>query len=122
MEYTTEYNETDRICTLRVTGTYQRPDDALMLRHVALDLATERSYGLFLCDLTQAEIKGEWEEAVPAVNARDSVDDQHWHVKAAIVYSRDLSDNKLLESIASTKGYLIRMFDDIDEAIEWLKI
>lgn len=122
MEYATEYNETNRICTIRVTGEYQRSDDALILRQLAQDLAIERSYGLFLCDLTQAEIKGDWEEAVPAITADDYEGYKRVNVKVAIVYSSNLSEHKLLESIASSKGALMAVFDDIDQAIEWLKI
>ena len=122
MEYTTEYNETNRICTVRITGVYQRSDDSLILREILRDGMAERSYRLFLFDLTQAEIRGEWEDAIPAITANSHEGYMRANWKAAIVYSSDLSENKLLESIASTKGQLISMFDDIDQATAWLKI
>ena len=122
MKYCTEFNETNSICTIRVTGDFLRPGDSLLLRQLMRDLATEQSHRLFLCDLTQAEIKGVWTDAAPAITGYDDPKYGMATAKTALVYSSNLSDNKLLETTASAQGYLIAVFDDIDKAIEWLKL
>lgn len=58
MEYTTEFNETNGICTVRVTGIHKRPDDSLTLQQFARDFGDERGCQLFLFDMTQADIVG----------------------------------------------------------------
>jgi hypothetical protein len=122
MKYSTEFNEINSICTIQVTRDFLRPDDSLLLRQIIRDLAIEQSHRLFLCDLTQAEIKGKWTDAAPAITGYDDPKYKMATAKTALVYSSNLSDNKLLESTASTQGYLISVFDDIAKAIEWLKL
>lgn len=122
MKYTTEFDETNGICTVQVTGLFQRPGDSMALRQFASAFAVKHSCIRFLIDMTQAEIMGEWIDAVPAITADGDPEHKQAHVKAAVVYSSNLSDNKLLESIASTKGYLWAVFDEMDEAVKWLKL
>ncbi len=38
----------------------------------------------------------------------------------ALVYSGDLSAHKFMETVAVNRGYNVRVFDDADEAREWL--
>jgi hypothetical protein len=40
--------------------------------------------------------------------------------KAAVVYSEVTEDERFLESVGVNRGILIKVFDDIDEAISWL--
>ena len=120
MKYVTEFDETTNICTMRVTGEFKRPDDSLLLRQVFIDLRAERGCRQFLCDMRQAEIKGEWNVATKAIPVHS--DPSYNDLKVAMVYSADLSEIKLIESVASSRGHLVTVFTDIDKAAEWLKL
>lgn len=41
--------------------------------------------------------------------------------KIALVYSGDLTDHGFMENVAVNRGYRLKVFDQIDKAIEWLK-
>ena len=58
MEYTTEFNKTNDICTVRVTGRHKRPDDSMTLQQFARGFSAEWGCQKFLFDMTQAKIVG----------------------------------------------------------------
>ena len=56
MEYTTEFDEAEGICTVHVTGRLKRPEDSLILQQLARDMGDKQGCQRFLFDMTQAEI------------------------------------------------------------------
>lgn len=120
MQYTTDFSESTQVCKVALTGEFSRPDDSAALRELIVSLAVQHGTKRFLVDMSQAEIEGEWREAASAIT--DYQDPEHTMapVRVAVVYASNLSDNKLLESTASAKGYLMAVFDDVEKATEWL--
>ena len=37
-----------------------------------------------------------------------------------MLYADHLADHKFLEDVAVNRGYLLRVFDQMDKALEWL--
>ena len=40
--------------------------------------------------------------------------------RIALLYADHLADHKFLEDVAVNRGYLLRVFDQMDKALEWL--
>ena len=40
--------------------------------------------------------------------------------RIALIYSRGEADYRFLETVARNKGFMVRVFKDIDEGIKWL--
>lgn len=122
MEYTTEFNDSEGICTVRVTGLHMRPDDSLVLQQLARNIGDERGIQRFLFDMTKAKIVGETIDTfqvgiVPLDSTRKQINQ-----KISLVYSDNIAGHVLMEDVAISRGYQLRVFDKMDEAIEWLML
>ena len=120
MEYTTEFDEAKGICTVQVTGQHKRPEDSLVLQRLQRDITAEQGYQRFLFDMTQADIIA---NTIDTFNT-GTVPDDSAHKQAqqmiALLYADHLADHKFLEDVAVKRGYLLRVFDQMDKALEWL--
>ena len=121
MEYTTEFDEASGICIVRVTGVHRRPDDSIVLQQFAREFGKDRGCFRFLFDMTQAEIIGGFMDTFDTATVPTDPDRKQTEQRIALVYSGDLSDHKFMEVVALSRGYRLRVFDQIDRAIEWLK-
>ena len=120
MEYTIEFDEAKEICTIHVAGRHKRPEDSLMLQKLARDIGDERGYQRFLFDMTQAEIIARTMETYATGTVPADTDRKQVRQRIALVYVGDLSDQKFMETVAVNRGYQIRVFDKMDDALEWL--
>ena len=121
MEYTVGFDDDGDICTVQVTGTLRRPEDSLTLQQLARDVGVKQNYLRFLFDMTQAEIIGDTSGAYEAGTVPVDTDRQQVRQRIALVYSGDLTNHKFLETVAVNRGYQLRVFDNLDMALEWLK-
>ncbi len=121
MKYTTEFDEAKGICMIRVTGRNKRPDDSLVLQQFACDFADERGCQRFLFDMTQAEIIGGTMDTFETGTVPVDPDHKHARQKIALVYSEYTADEGFLEDVAVNRGFRLRVFDEIDTAVEWLE-
>lgn len=122
MKYTSKYDETSGICSVRVTGKHKRPKDSLTLQQFAWDFGGERNCQRFLFDMTQAEIIGGTMDTFEAGTIPTDPDHMQVKKKIALAYSGDMTDHKFMENVAVNRGYNLRVFDQIDKALEWLKL
>lgn len=124
MEYTTEFNDTKEICTVRVTGRHKRPDDSMLLQQLALDIGDEHGCQRFLFDMTQAEIIAGIMETFEVGTVPIDHDQKMLRNRVALVYKGDLSQHKFMETVAFNRGYRMRVFaeDEMDQALEWLRL
>jgi len=122
MEYTTEFNETDGICTVRVTGIHKRPDDSVILQQFARDFGDERGCQRFLFDMTQADIVGGTTNTYLVGTVPVDPDRRQTRQKISLVYSGSITIHKFMETVAVNRGYQLRVFDRMDNAVEWLKL
>lgn len=121
MEYTTTFDGAKAICTVRVKGRLQRPDDSLVLQRLAREIGEEHNCQRFLFDMTQAEIVGGTMDIFTAGTVPADSDRRQARQRVALVYAGDLSDHKFMETVAVNRGYQLRVFDNLDEALEWLR-
>ena len=120
MKYTTQFDEGSGICTICVTGEHKRPEDSLALQQFARDFGDERGCDLFLFDMTKAEITGGTMATFQTGTVPTDPDHKQVKQKIALVYSGNMADPKFMEDVAVNRGYLLRVFNEIDKAIEWL--
>lgn len=120
MDYTTEFDETREICTVRVTGRHRRPQDSLTLQQVARDFGDELGCSRFLFDMTEAEIIGGTMDTFETGTVPVDHDHKQTRQRIALLYVGDLADHKFMEDVAVNRGYQLRVFDDRDKAVEWL--
>lgn len=123
MEYTTEFDEDNKVCIIRVKGELRRPVDSLTVQKVVRDLYFEKGYTRFLIDMRQAQIIGETGDtfsigSIPVDKDKKMKFTPH---KVALVYSSTGVDEIFLESVAVNKGYNLKVFTKIDKAIDWFK-
>jgi len=122
MEYTVDFDETNGICTIRITGQHKRPQDSLTLQKFSRDFSEERDCKLFLLDLTRAEFIGGTMDLFKTGTFPEDKNHRQISHKYALLYSEILDDHKFLENVSVNRGYRVRMFNDIDKALEWLKL
>ena len=123
MEYTSEFDTANELCVITVTGRVVRPRDSILLQQFARDFEQARRCYKFLFDMRQAEIIGgtmDTFEAGTVPADRDRLVRPQYSI--ALLYSGDLFNHKFMEAVAVNRGYNLRVFDDIDNAMEWLEM
>jgi hypothetical protein len=123
MEYTTEFDEVNEICIIRVKGELRRPDDSIKLQEIVRDVYIDLGSRRFLIDMRQAQVTGGAKDTfsigtIPVDKDKKMKFTPH---KVALVYSSTSVDEIFLESVAVKRGYNVRVFTKIDKAIEWFK-
>jgi hypothetical protein len=123
MEYTTEFDEINKIFIIRVKGKLHRPDDSLAIQKLVRDYHYEKGYSRFLIDMRQAQIIVGTTDTfsigiIPVDIDKKMKATPH---KVALVYSSTNANEIFLENVAVHKGYNVRVFTKIDKAIEWFK-
>ena len=120
MEYTTKFDEINLICTIHVTGQHQRPKDSITLQKFARDFSETHNCQRFLFDFTQANTIGGTMDAYDAGTV--PVDPEHnlIRTKFALLFNGDLTVHKFMEDVAVNRGYMVRVFNDYEQAIAWL--
>jgi hypothetical protein len=122
VEYVTEFDETKEICTIRVTGPIKRPQDSLRLQQLARDTGNETGCQCFLFDMRQAEIiGGTTMDAFEIGTVPVDPDRRQLRQKVALVYKSDVAAHKFMENVAVNRGYQLRVFDSMDDALAWLR-
>lgn len=120
MEYTIEFDDVKKICTVRVTGRHERPGDSILLQQLARNIGEERDYQRFLFDMTQAEILGTTMDTFKTGTVPADPDHKQTRQRIALLYTRNLADHKFMENVAVNRGYKLAVFDEMDRALEWL--
>jgi len=120
MEYTTEYKEMDDIYLVQVTGRVKRPDDSVALQQFARQIEEESGHHRFLFDMRQAQIVAGTYSTFETGTVPNDASRKQLQEIVALVYAGDLEDHKFMETVAVNRGYQLKVFDDMDEATEWL--
>ena len=118
MDYHVEVLPTHILVT--VQGKVKRPDDSRKLMEIFTELLERESCNVFLFDLQEAQIETDDSSSYAAgiMPAIKGLPEREWRV--AILYKQVSSQDRMMESLFSQYGYLVRVFDDRDEAIAWL--
>ncbi len=123
MEYTTEFDEVNKICIISVTGQHRRPDDSIAIQKFVRDYHNEKGCNRFLIDMRKAQIIGGETDTfsigtVPVDTDQKMKKTPH---KVALVYSSTNVSEIFLEKVAVHRGYNLKVFSKIDKAIEWFQ-
>ena len=121
MEVITNFDEIERICKGQVTGRYVRPKDSMLLQELARDIEKEKGYQRFLFDMTQAEIISGIMDSYEAATVPLDMDHTQVNQKIAVLYAKELPDQKYITTVATKKGYQVRSFYNMDGVVEWLR-
>ena len=120
MEFTTEYDRNNNICSVLVTGELHSPEDSFKLQHAAIDIQAKQGCSVFLFDLTQAEIISETISAYQTANIQGELATKLMRLKVAFLYSKLAEQQRFFETVGINRGFQIKVFDNQDEAIAWL--
>ena len=120
MEKKVDIDVNSGLCVIKVTGILKRPQDSHELLRIAGVAAKEHGCTHFLFDIREANI------IANTIETFDAAADPEKHgfsrfFRAAAVYPA-ISDNlRFMENVAVNRGlFALRIFDDIDDAREWL--
>ncbi len=120
MEYAVEHDEDRGVCIVRVSGELRRPQDSKVLQEFACDFWARYECSRFLFDMREATVIGSTMDTYRTGARPDADGVPRGQSKTALVYSGDLAEHKFLETVVSNRGYMLRVFDDFDEALKWL--
>ena len=120
MEYTTGLDEENRICTITVTGVFQRPQDSIFMLKFIFGFCRENNYQKFFIDMRNAKILSTKKEDFLAVSINLEFAEEIKQSKMAFLYADDLQDHRFMEYMAMRRGYNVCIFNNYDKAINWL--
>jgi hypothetical protein len=121
MEYTFEIDNVSNICTVRITGSYHRSTHSPELKQFACDLYKEKGCRHFLFDMTNAHMASRTIDTFSAANPKAEMEEALRHHRTAILLSEITEDDRFFETVAVNRGFQLRIFNEIDKAMEWLK-
>ncbi|WP_455198858.1 hypothetical protein [Kaarinaea lacus] len=120
MEYTSGFNEKNGICIVRVKGKLKRPDDSFELQHFSRNFGKSHGCNHFLFDMTKAQIISEPTDGVLIGMVPVDKDASQRNYRVALVYADNITEHKLIQTIAVARGYNVRVFTHESHALEWL--
>lgn len=120
MEYTTEFDKKKGICTIHVTGRHKRPEDSRILQKLQRDITEQQGYQRFLVDMTKAEIITSTMGTFDTATVSGDPERKQTRQKIALLYTDHRSDHRFLENVSVNRGYQLRIFYQMDMALEWL--
>lgn len=122
IEYKYELDNNSGICLVFVTGTFKRPENTREMQVLMSDLHDKYGYHRFFFDLTRASVESETLSTFEAGSKSPSgMDELIRRFSIAIVYAELTDDEKFFEDVASNRGYRLRVFEEIDDAKQWLE-
>ena len=120
MHYTTDFDATRGLCTVRISGKLTRPKDNATLQLLAVDCHRQHGCRLFLFDAREAKVTSGTLEAFEAGAPKGKVADTLRLIRAAVVHRELGPDERFYETVAYNRGFQLRMFDSIAKAMDWL--
>ena len=119
MEYTIKHNEDLGSFMVTVCGEHRRPDDSIVLQELARNTRSESGCSRFLFDMREATIIGSTLDIF--CTGTNPVEQKFEHdFRIALVYSGNMHDHNFMENVVVNRGYVLRVFPDIEEATSWL--
>jgi len=122
MTFKTRFNKKDGVCTVQVDGKINRPNDSLALQKFAREFGAENDCRLFLFDMRNTVRTGGIMEAFEVASVPADHDRSQANHKIALLYKEVSSHDKFMETVAFTRGYTVRVFNNENEAKTWLVI
>jgi hypothetical protein len=121
MEYISQFDGANGICTVRVSGVFRRPNDSDELKQFAVRYSREQGCQRFLFDMTNAEVIAGTMPTFNAASPKGELAQALRTIKTAFVRPELTEDDRFFETVAVNRGFPLRAFDSLDNALEWLK-
>lgn len=91
------------------------------MQRLMCELHEEYKCRHFLFDLTNAVVVASTMETFDAGSEAPKMESTIRLFRLAIVYSKLTENERFFENVAVNRGYQLRVFDNMDRAIEWLR-
>ena len=118
MDFIVEHlREGDMVFT-KVTGELTREGVELIVSEQS-KLAKEKDCAKFLTDLSETEVLLDTMDLFETPSIYAKLELPQWGRKA-IVYSKDHSQKEFFLNVLSNRGWMVRVFKNLEEAKEWL--
>jgi hypothetical protein len=121
MRYTSDFDASDGICSVRVEGVYRRPRDSDELKQFAVEFAEANGCRRFLFDLRDADLVGGTMEAFSAATPEGDLARSLRDVRTAFVRPKLSEDDHFFETVAVNRGFRLKAFETMDRARAWLR-
>jgi SpoIIAA-like len=115
----TKFLEEDEILKIQVTGTYKAEPTNDRLKEI-IDMMEEHKSVKCLLDYREGKFSPEAKTAInrPKQLENLGIDDD---VKFACVFKKITDDELFFEKVHLNSGYQLRLFEDENEALAWLR-
>jgi hypothetical protein len=120
MPYTTNFDSACGVFTVQITGEYTRPRDNASMQRLAVDSHRQHGCRLFLFDLREASVTGGTMALYESAAPKGDIADALRRFRTAVVSRKLGPDERFYETVALNRGFSLRMFDSIAEAMDWL--
>ena len=121
MEITVEHDSAKGLCTLRLTGCYSGPSDTHEAQRIVASLHTQYGCRRVLIDMTQADISVSTVAVFEAGNPQSEMAAHLIELRSAFLYREITQKLRFFEDVAVNRGFQVRVFDQLDKALEWLQ-
>lgn len=120
MELSIELDRKKNFLIVNVKGEYRRPDDGFEAQQFVIDSYSEYGCRKVLLDLTQAKVIPGTLPTFRTANPNPDVARELRKFTFAAVYPEVTADERFFENAAVNRGLRVRVFDQLEKAIEWL--
>lgn len=121
MELSSKIDREKKIFILHVTGEYRRPGDGYEAQRFVIKSFPEHGCRRVLLDLTEAIVMAGTLPAYETANPEPDVARELKKFSFAALYRQITVDERFFEDTAVNRGLRVRVFDNLDKAMEWLE-
>ncbi len=121
MEHSTVYESDSGIYVVRVSGDYHRGRDSEMNKRLVSREFQAHGYRRFLFDMRGVRIQSDAIATYDAGSVSSGLREHLQHVRTAQVVDRISEDDRFFENVTVNRGFVLRVFTDLDEARAWLQ-
>ena len=121
MGFKVDYDKTKGLCTLQVMGLFGSAEDTREAQQIVAGIHTEHGCKHVLIDMTQADVSVDTLTIFGAGDPQEKLAAHLRKFKSAFLY-REINDNlRFFETVATNRGFQVRVFDRRDQALAWLR-
>ncbi|PLX17856.1 MAG: hypothetical protein C0597_06775 [Marinilabiliales bacterium] len=121
MKHTVDVNIHDEICTIKVTGVHNRPEDSYKLLAIAGQVSKENGCSSFIFDMQEAKIISTTMSAALETVLKPEKYGVSNQFQIAVVYQKIQKDHLFMESVGASRGArAFKIFDNLEKAQNWI--
>ena len=121
MEFNVEYDNVKKLCTVRLFGQYTKQSDTHEVQQTVINTLTRHGCQRVLIDMTQADVSVSIMTIFNAGNPQGKIASHLRDLKSAFLYPEITEKMHFFEDVAVNQGFNVKVFDQMDKALEWLQ-